>query len=259
MKKFPGGSIADAISCSLCISRYVVGVVNVCVPLHAADLFIPLAQSIQSNGVRTRPPSRTSAQSHGVLLIQRLGVSLGRPTLILRNAHLPETHLPASLAALLSSTSVTEADLGAELLALPRLVHHLVQLIDLLERQTLGLVDHEPNEEEANAAESAPDEEHLGLQVRVLFVDHVRCRVGNRKVEEPVGRRCHGEGFGADFEREEFAGYDPCDGPPAGGEVVDVQADERDGGALSGKIGRAGDGARDGHDELADTHASGTP
>lgn len=118
-----------------------------------------------SNGTNKLPLSGVPAhtQSHGVLLIQRLGVSLGRPTLILRNAHLPETHLPAALATLLSSTSVTEADLGAELLALPGLVHHLVQLIDLLERQALGLVDHEPDEEEANAAEGAPDEEHLGL------------------------------------------------------------------------------------------------
>lgn len=93
----------------------------------------------------------------------------------------------------------------------------------------------------------------------MLLVHHVRCGVGNRKVEEPVGRGGHGESFGADFEREEFAGHDPCDGAPAGGEVVDVQADERDGGALSRKIGRAGDGARDGHNELADAHAGGTP
>jgi hypothetical protein len=43
----------------------------------------------------------------------------------------------------------------------------VVQLVDLLERESLGLVDHEVHKGDAQEAAAEPDEEDLGLQVRV--------------------------------------------------------------------------------------------
>lgn len=50
-----------------------------------------------------------------------------------------------------------------------------VELIDLLERKTLGLVDHAPDEEDAHEAETAPDEEHLRTKIGIAWtgIDHV--------------------------------------------------------------------------------------
>ncbi len=100
------------------------------------------------------------------------------------------------------------------LLALPRTApagHLGIQLVDLLEGQALGLVDHEVDEGDAQEAASEPDEEDLGLQVGVAGaeVDEVGRRVGDGPVEEPVGCGGHGEGFGADFEGEDLARDDP--------------------------------------------------
>lgn len=207
------------------------------------------------------PPPPLRGKSHGILLVQGLGMGLRRSPLILSNTHLSETHLPASwaTATLFRGTGITEADLGTELLAQPRLVDHLIQLIHLLERQTFRLVDHEPDEQKADAAERSPDEEDFGLQIGVLRVHEVRGRIGDGKVQEPVGRRGHGEGLGTDFEREELACHDPCDGTPAGREVVDVDAHKRNGRALCGEILRARHRACDGYDELADAHPGGAP
>lgn len=112
--------------------------------------------------------------------------------------------------------NVLEADGRHEALALPRLADLEVKLVDLLEGQTLGLVDHEVDEGDADEAEAAPDEEDLGLQVGVAgaLVDHVRGGVGDGPVEEPVGGGGHGEGLGADLEGEDLAGNDPGDRTP---------------------------------------------
>lgn len=69
-----------------------------------------------------------------------------------------------------------------------------VQLIYLLEGQTLSLVYQAEDKECADEAEAAPDEEHFRLQVCVALarVYHVGGRVGNGPVEEPVGGRGHG-------------------------------------------------------------------
>jgi hypothetical protein len=114
--------------------------------------------------------------------------------------------------------NVLETDCWHKALALPRLADFAVELVDLLERQTLSLVDHEVDKGDADEAEAAPDEEDLGLQVGVAraVVDHVRGGVGDCPVEEPVGGGSHGERLGADLEREDFAGDDPGDGAPGG-------------------------------------------
>lgn len=66
--------------------------------------------------------------------------------------------------------------------------HLAVQLVDLLERQALGLVDEEVDEGDAEEAAAEPDEEDLGLQVGVPgpVVDEVGRRVGDGPVEKPL-------------------------------------------------------------------------
>ncbi len=80
-----------------------------------------------------------------------------------------------------------EADLWAERFRLPGLRDNTVELVDLLEGEALGLVDHEPHECDADEAEAAPDEEHGGLQVGVAgtAVDHIWGGIGNGEVEQP--------------------------------------------------------------------------
>lgn len=98
----------------------------------------------------------------------------------------------------------------AELLGLPRLSNNTVEFIDLFEGEALGFVDHGPtvgasmlarfisdmqskiykqsrddhlHKTDADKAETSPDEEHLGLQVGMVRVDHVGSRVSNSPVE----------------------------------------------------------------------------
>jgi hypothetical protein len=155
---------------------------------------------------------------------------------------------------------VLEADGRDEALALPRLADLAVELVDLLEGQALGLVDHEVDEGDADEAEAAPDEEDLGLQVGVAGagVDHVRGGVGDGPVEQPVGCGGHGEGLGADLEREDLAGDDPGDGAPRRGEEENVDADESDQGALSDEVLNSNSRANTSHNKLADGHSDGT-
>ena len=56
------------------------------------------------------------------------------------------------------------------------LLHHLV---DLLQGQALGLGDKEVGVDESASAERAPDEEHLGTEVALVSVNHVRGDDGN--------------------------------------------------------------------------------
>ena len=64
----------------------------------------------------------------------------------------------------------------------------LVQLVDLLERETLGLVDEEIDEGDADEAAREPYEEDLALQVGVAgtVVDEIGGRVGDSPVKEPL-------------------------------------------------------------------------
>lgn len=80
-----------------------------------------------------------------------------RDTLLprLRLSNLSQRHLPASLLSRLGIhiVDIHEADLRTELVALPGLSANTEELVDLLERETLGLVDHEPDEDDADPAE----------------------------------------------------------------------------------------------------------
>lgn len=84
-----------------------------------------------------------------------------------------------------------ESGSGHPVLALPRstqTLHLRVQLIDFLQGQTLGFVDEEVDERDADEAAAKPDEEHLGLQVGVALsvVDKIRRHECDRPVQEPL-------------------------------------------------------------------------
>ena len=142
--------------------------------------------------------------------------------------HILHRHLAPRIAHLLD---VLERDLRAERLALPRLGDNAVELVDLLERQTLGLVDHEVDEGDADEAAGAPaallagvavrsgdvgefclpNEEHLGLEIAGILVDHVRGSVRDGEVQEPVGGGRDRQALGTDLQREDLTGDDPSD------------------------------------------------
>lgn len=177
------------------------------------------------------------------------------PLPLLSIGHVGDGHVTASLTKFFD---FLEGELGSEVLALAGLRNNAVQLVDLLEGKTLGLVDHEVNKGNADEAERSPDEEHFRLQVGVISIDHVGGGVGNGPVEEPVAGGGHGQALGSDLQGEEFSRHDPGNGSPRAGEEEDVDAHKCDGCALGGEIGGSGDGTSDGNDELADTHANGT-
>src|SRR5690554_7388467 len=92
--------------------------------------------------------------------------------------------------------------------------HHLV---DLLERETLGLRDEEVGEEQAADTGGTPDEEHLGTEIALTGVNHVGGDVADGEVPEPVGGGGEGNTLGTDGEREDLADNDPTTGTPGGG------------------------------------------
>ena len=150
-----------------------------------------------------------------------------------------------------------EADGRDEAGRLPSLADLAVELVHLLEREALGLVDHGEDKGHADEAEGAPDEEDLDAEVRVAVpaADEVGGRVGDGEVEQPVGGGGHRERLGAHLEREELAGDDPGDRTPGTGEEEDVEAHEGDEDLVRGD--GAGRDADDGDDVLADAHADG--
>lgn len=178
---------------------------------------------------------------------------IGRPLLLSPSLQLRQRHAP--LPPIRHVAHIAKVDRRHEARRLPRHGDFGVQLVDLLQRQALGLVDAAVDEDHADEAEPAPDEEHLGLQIRVAGarIDHVRRRVRNRPVEQPVRGRCDGEASRARLQREQLPRHHPCHGAPGAGEEEDVQTDERDQ-DLVGHDGR-GDRTDDRHDQLRHAHA----
>jgi hypothetical protein len=84
-----------------------------------------------------------------------------------------------------------EADRGNPFRALARALAFTVQLVDLLERQSLSLVDEEVDEGDAEEAGREPDEENLGLKVGVVraVIDQVGGDESDDEVEKPLVRR----------------------------------------------------------------------
>lgn len=107
-----------------------------------------------------------------------------KPILILRSNH---PRLRPSLAG--DALPLEEGDAGLPLGALARGAALVgVELVDLLQAESLGLIDEEVDEGDAEEAGAKPDEEDLALQVGVALavVDEVGGGVGDCPVEEPL-------------------------------------------------------------------------
>ena len=123
------------------------------------------------------------------------------------------------------------------------------------DRLTLGLVDHEVDKCYAYETERAPDKEHLGLQIRMIRIHEVWCRVCNRPVEEPIAGCRHAQAFRANLQWEKFASDHPSNRAPGGRKEEDVNADKSNGSALSREILERCCRSSDRDDELANAHS----
>ena len=153
------------------------------------------------------------------------------------------------------------------------LLHHLV---DLLERETLGLGDEQVGVDEGQGAETAPDEEDGRLHVASVLANHVGGNDGNDGVPEPVGGGGETHTAGADRQREDLTNENPGTGTPCRGEEEDEDRNEgnlsvngRDvvgecalgiiGGGGGVSVVEADSDTDDGDEELADKHAKSAP
>jgi len=114
----------------------------------------------------------------------------------------------------------------------------LVEQVNLLKGQTLGLWDTEVGEDQASETGGAPDEEDLDLEVGAAgaSLDEVGGGEGEGPIPEPVRGSGEGHTLGTDVEGENFTGDDPGDGTPGGGEEGNVDAGECDQDLLSGHV-----------------------
>lgn len=152
------------------------------------------------------------------------------------------------------------------------LLHHLV---DLLQRQSLGLRDQEVRVDKGACAETSPDEEDGRLEVASVLADHVGGDDSDDGVPQPVGSSRETNATRSDGEREDLANDDPGTGTPGGGKEEDEDGNEGDLGVDSADVvgsdlvrvvvGGSGVGVvetdsdtDDGNEELADKHTEGT-
>jgi len=144
----------------------------------------------------------------------------------------------------------------------------LQHLVDLLERETLGLGDEEVGEGERDAAESTPQEEHFRAQVGIarIAADEVWSDDSNDAVPEPVGGSREADTAGADRKREDLANDDPGGRTPGGSEEEDVDADKRNhgrdcSGVVQGLVimRLTSSDTNDADNELSNDHAQSTP
>lgn len=146
-----------------------------------------------------------------------------------------------------------EGNSGYEALGLPGLGDLAVELVDLFQGESLGLVDHEVNEYAADTAEPSPDPEDVGVDSG----SHVGCRICNGPVEQPVGGGSHRERLGSDLQGEDLTSDDPCTRSPRAGKEEDVDADERDESLLGGLVGDRHE-TDSSNDKLTNGHTDGS-
>ena len=102
-----------------------------------------------------KPHVLARAQVHTAMRIPSCFTPGANATVSLLGAHAPDfLQTDAGLSRLLN---VLETDLRLEVLRFGLFLDNAVELIDLLERQSFGLVDHEPDEGDADEAEGTPD------------------------------------------------------------------------------------------------------
>lgn len=159
-----------------------------------------------------------------------------------------------------------EAPTRLEPPAVPRVVHPLVHLVNLLQTDLARLEYHAPHKGDGDDAKGAPHKKHTrpqvdrpGLLVHALGVHHEGCGVRNGKVEEPVGRCGYRHGLGAHLEGVDLRRDDPHDGAPRGRKEKDVNRHKDDEDLVLDRqvVVPAGRGIRR-DEELADGHADGT-
>ena len=83
-----------------------------------------------------------------------IDLASGAPPPLTLLSHLGHTKFPLLA---LNLFNILEADHGSVLSTLPRFRHDTVEFVDLLQRKAFRLVDHEPDEGDADEAETAPD------------------------------------------------------------------------------------------------------
>lgn len=122
-------------------------------------------------------------------------MSLTRTTLGLRNTHLAKVGGVVAL-----HFSLSEADHGSEIFALPCLVDQAIELVDLLQGETcidvsyfklasaqswptFRLVDECPDKANGKETGSTPDEEDSRLEIPIFSIDDIWCAESNDKVE----------------------------------------------------------------------------
>jgi len=154
--------------------------------------------------------------------------------------------------------SLLEGNGGLEVHGIPGLADGVVELINLLKRETLGLIYEHVDEYHTNEAATSPDEEYLHTQVGVTWsgINHVWSSITDSEVKEPVGGGGDGQSFSTNLEGEQLSGNDPSDRSPRAGKEEDIEADKGNE-DLVGDKGCSGN-TDDGDDELTDAHTDGT-
>lgn len=137
----------------------------------------------------------------------------------------------------------------------------LEHLVDLLERQTLGLRNEEVSVDASAGAQSAPDEEDLGTEVALTLglANHVGSNGSDDCVPQPVAGGRETDTAGTDGQGEDLADQDPSAGTPGGCEEGDGKTDKGNLSRSSGVVVDRDGGAEDGGQELTSEHAKGTP
>ena len=120
-------------------------------------------------------------------------------------------------------------------------------------------------------AKTTPNEEDVGAEIAFVRVHHVWRDDGDDGIPEPVGRSGEGNAARTNWQREDLTDDNPSSGTPGAGEEEDEDGNESDLGVDSGQV--VGDCvlanemcmieadcvSDDGHQELANQHAQGTP
>lgn len=217
--------------------------------------------SLNASSIRKRAQKRENACMTGRLEDGALALSLLQNFL---HATLLETHLAGKGGGWSPCRRSTWRGLG----------HHLV---DLLERQALGLWHQEVGVHESTCTEPTPDEEDAGFQISLISGHHVWSDDGDDGVPEPVGCGRESNTTRADWQREDLADQDPGTWAPSRCKEEDEDGDESNLGVDSRDV--VGTGQRvtavrvgnvvgvveadchtnDGDEELADQHAESTP
>ena len=137
----------------------------------------------------------------------------------------------------------------SELLALPCFIDNIIELVNLLKGEALGLIDHCIHKDNRNGAEAAPDEEHLWSKISLAgaIICQVWRRVSDCPVKQPVRSSREGETLRSGLQWVQLSGYNPCNWTPSASKEEDIDADKGELGILSGCVAKTGGSSHDGN------------